>query len=63
MTYRMYRKVKVINQLDNIEKTRLDTSAQSLPKGAFTEVILNFKKLKRLWVAVLKVEISRLKQK
>ena len=55
------RKVKVISQLDNREEIRLDNLAQSLSKEAFSEVILNLEKPRRLWVAVVEIEISRLK--
>ena len=55
------RKVKVIDYLDNTEEIRLDTLAQSLPENAFTEVILNLEKPRRLWIAVLEVEISKVK--
>ncbi len=55
------RKVKVINHLDNKEEIRLDTVGQLLPKEAFSEVILNLEKPKHLWVAVVEIEISRLK--
>lgn len=55
------RKVKVLNQLNNREEIRLDNLAQSLPKEAFNEVILNLEKPRHLWVAVVEIEMSRLK--
>lgn len=55
------RKVKVVSQLNNREEIRLDNLAQSLSKEAFSEVILNLEKPRRLWVAVVEIEISRLK--
>ena len=55
------RKVKVLNQLEPREDLRLDNLAQSLPKEAFSEVILNLEKPKHLWVAVVEIEMSRLK--
>ena len=55
------RKVKVLNQLEDREDIRLDNLAQSLPKEAFSEVILNLEKPRHLWVAVVEIEMSRLK--
>ena len=55
------RKVKVLNQLEHREDLRLDNLAQSLPKEAFSEVILNLEKPRHLWVAVVEIEMSRLK--
>lgn len=55
------RKVKVLNQLEDEENIRLDNLAQSLPEEAFSEVILNLEKPRHLWVAVVEIEMSRLK--
>ena len=57
------RKVKVVSQLDNSEEIRLDNLAQSLSKEAFSEVTLNLDKPRRLWVAVVEIEMSKLKRR
>ena len=55
------RKVKVINSKELTEEIRLDTLAESLPKKAYTQTLINLEKSRTVWVAVIKVEISRLK--
>lgn len=54
------RKVRVVSETESSEEIRLDTLAQSLAEDSFTEVILNLEKPKKVWVATVEVEISRL---
>ena len=54
------RKVKVINSKESTKEIRLDKLAESLPKEAYAQTIINLGKSRSVWVAVIKVEISRL---
>ena len=57
------RKVKVVNSEELTEEIRLDTLAESLPKEAYTQILINPEKARTVWVATIEVEISRLKGK
>ncbi|VEP17290.1 transposase [Hyella patelloides LEGE 07179] len=54
------RKVKVVNSKELTEEIRLDTLAESLPEGTYTQTTINLEKSRTVWVAVMEVEISRL---
>jgi SRSO17 transposase len=54
------RKVKVVNSPELTEEIRLDTLAQSLPAKAYRQITINLEKSRTVWVATIKVEISRL---
>ena len=43
------------------DEIRLDSLAESLSEDDFTEIIINLEKPRKVWVATLEVEISRLK--
>jgi hypothetical protein len=57
------RKVTINEKNSNQTPIRLDELAQSLSPAAFTEIILDLERPKRLWVAILEVEISGLSGK
>ena len=57
------RKVKVVDSEELTEEIRLDTLAESLPKEAYTQILINPEKARTVWVATIEVEISRLKGK
>ncbi len=52
-----------INKEKNIASMRIDKFAESLSEDAFTEVILNLDKPKKVWVTTKEVEISTFKEK
>lgn len=49
-----------MNKTEISEEIRLDVLAQSLTEDSFTEIILNLEKPKKVWVATLEVQMSRL---
>lgn len=57
------RQVKVVDSEEFTEEIRLDALAESLPKEAYTQILINLEKARTVWVAILEVEISRLKGK
>ncbi len=57
------RKVKVVNSEKFPEEIRLDTLAESLPKEAYTQILINLEKARTVWIAIIEVEIFRLKGK
>ena len=54
------RKVRVVNETEISEEIRLDLLAESLAEDSFKEITLNLEKPKKVWVATLAVQISRL---
>lgn len=54
------RKVKLVSTQGNMEEKRIDDIAQSLSKDEFEEIKIGKNKEKTVWVAMLKVEISKL---
>lgn len=54
------RKVKLVSNQGNKEEKRIDDIAQSLSKDEFEEIKIGKNKEKTVWVAMLKVEISKL---
>ena len=57
------RKVKVTNSKESTAEIRLDALAKSLPEETYTQTTINLEKSRTVWVAVIEVEISRLKGK
>jgi len=57
------RKVKVIKDSVTSDEIRLDSLAESLSSDDFSEIIINLEKPKKVWVATVEVEISRLEGK
>ena len=55
------RKVKAINLEEFKEEIRLDNLAEALDCQAFTQIEINLDKPRTVWVAIIEVEISRLK--
>ena len=55
------RKVKVVNSKKLTEEIRLDKLAESLSQETYTQISINLGKSRIVWVAVIEVEISRLK--
>ena len=55
------RKVKVVNSKKLTEAIRLDKLAESLSQETYTQTLINLGKSRTVWVAVIEVEISRLK--
>ena len=55
------RKVKVINSKELTEEIRLDKLAESLPAKTYVQTTINLEKSRTVWVAIIEVEISRLK--
>ena len=54
------RKVKVVDSEESTEEIRLDALAESLPKEAYTQILINLEKSRTVWVTTIEVEISRL---
>ena len=57
------RKVKVVDSEELTEEIRLDALTESLPKEAYTQILINLEKARTVWVTTIEVEISRLKGK
>ena len=55
------RKVKVVKESENSLEIRLDNLAESLTPEDFTEITINLDKPRKVWVATVEIEISRLK--
>ncbi|MEM9276813.1 MAG: IS701 family transposase [Cyanobacteria bacterium P01_F01_bin.143] len=55
------RKVKVVDSEELTKEIRLDALAESLPNSAYTQISINLEQARTVWVAVIEVEISRLK--
>ena len=57
------RKVKVIKDSVTSDEIRLDSLAESLSEDDFSEIIISLEKPRKVWVATVEVEISRLEGK